>query len=116
MAGRSEPSPEFLGEVDRRFTAEDFSLRAPLQPRNTEGKDVDLRERVERKKRAAELLKALPLLNCGLCGAPTCRSHAEDAAWGRDEIGECVFLSHDRIQALREIYKKRRPEPGRRAR
>src|SRR4030042_982061 len=66
VAGRSEPSPEFLGEVDRRFAAEDFSLRAPLPPRNTAGKDVDLRERVERKKRAAGLLKALPLLNCGL--------------------------------------------------
>jgi Na+-translocating ferredoxin:NAD+ oxidoreductase RNF subunit RnfB len=116
VSSRSEPSPEFLREVDRRFAEEDFSLRAPLKPRNTEGKDVDLRERVERKKRAAELLKALPMLNCGLCGAPTCRSHAEDAALGRDEIGECVFLSQDRIHALRDIYKKRRPEADRRAR
>lgn len=116
VSSRSEPSPEFLQEVDRRFAEEDFSLRAPLKPRNTEGKDVDLRERVERKKRAAELLKALPMLNCGLCGAPTCRSHAEDAALGRDEIMECVFLSQDRIHVLRDIYKKRRPEPGRRTR
>lgn len=117
IAGRSGPSPEFLAEVDRRFAHEDFSLRAPLKPRNAEGKEVDLRERVERKKRAAELLKALPLLNCGLCGAPTCRNHAEDAALSRDEIGECVLLSQDRLQALREIYiKKRRSETGRRAR
>jgi Na+-translocating ferredoxin:NAD+ oxidoreductase RNF subunit RnfB len=116
VAGRSELSPELLREVERRFADEDFSLRAPLQPRNTEGKDGDLRERVKRKKKAAEYLKALPMLNCGLCGAPTCRSHAEDAALGRDEIGECVFLSHDRIRTLRETYRKRRPEPDRRAR
>jgi Na+-translocating ferredoxin:NAD+ oxidoreductase RNF subunit RnfB len=115
VAARSEPLPEFLSEVERRFASEDFALRAPLKPRNTEGKDLDLRERVERKKKASEYLKALPSLNCGLCGAPTCRSHAEDAAMGRDDIGECVFLSPDRIRVLREIYKKRPPEPDRRA-
>lgn len=116
VAARGEPSPEFRAEVERRFAEEDLSLRAPVKPRNTEGKDVDLRGRVERKKKAAEYLKALPMLNCGLCGAPTCRSHAEDAAHGRDEIGECVFLSQDRIRTLREIYRKRRPEPDRKAR
>ncbi len=116
VAARSEPRPAFLSEVDRRFAQEEFALRAPLRPRNTEGKGVGLRERVERKKRAAELLRALPLLNCGLCGAPTCKSHAEDAAAGRDQIGECVFLSKDRIDALRDIYIRRRPEHDRRAR
>jgi len=106
VAARTDPSPEFLGEVDRRFAEEDFALRAPLKPRNTEGKDVDLRQRVERKKKASEYLKALPLLNCGLCGAPTCRSHADDAAMGRDDIRECVFLSPDRIDVLRDVYRR----------
>lgn len=106
VAARAEPSPEFLGEVERRFAVEDFALRAPLKPRNTEGKDVDLRQRVERKKKSSEYLKALPLLNCGLCGAPTCRSHAEDAAMGRDDIRECVFLSPDRIDVLRDVYRR----------
>ena len=115
VAARSAPSPELIEEVERRYAAEDFALRAPIRPRNTEGKDISLRERVERKKRAAELLKALPRLNCGLCGAPTCRSHAEDAAAGRDDIGECVFLSPERIRVLRDIYRDRRPAPERRA-
>ncbi len=104
ISGMSKPSPEFRKEVERRFAGEDFSLRAPLKPRNLEGQDIDLKERVRRKKRANELLKALPLLNCGLCGAPTCRSHAEDVAMLRDEISECVFLSRDRIDVLRKTY------------
>jgi len=116
VSSRSDSSSEFLREVDRRFADEDFSLRAPLKPRDSEGKDLELRKRVERKKQAVEFLKALPMLNCGLCGAPTCRSHAEDAAMGRDKIEECVFLSQDRIHSLRDIYKKRCPEPDRRAR
>jgi Na+-translocating ferredoxin:NAD+ oxidoreductase RNF subunit RnfB len=107
ISDMKDPSPIFQKEVERRFATEDFSLRAPLEPRNIEGRALDLRERVKRRKRAEELLKALPLLNCGLCGAPTCRTHAEDVAFSRAEINECVFLSHDRIDALRKNVKKR---------
>jgi Na+-translocating ferredoxin:NAD+ oxidoreductase RNF subunit RnfB len=106
-------SSRFTREIERRFASEAFSLRAPLRPRDIEGQDVDLRERVARKKRAAALLKSLPGLNCGLCGAPTCRSHAGDVSQSRAEIGDCVFLSPDRIENLREIYyRKGRPGPG----
>ena len=100
------PDPEFEREVERRFAAEDFRLRAPIKPRVIEGAAVDLREGVLRKKRAGELLRSLPLLNCGLCGAPTCKNHAEDVAAGRAKILDCVFLSPDRIDVLRELYRK----------
>jgi len=105
-ADMPNPGPSFEKEVERRYAAEDFSLRSPVKPRRIEGEVVDLRERVNRKKRADELLKALPLLNCGLCGAPTCKNHAEDVAAGRTEIGDCVFLSLHRIDVLRMYYKK----------
>jgi hypothetical protein len=106
IANRPKPSPEFEKEVARRLASEDFSLRGSLKPRPIEGHVLDLRQRVSRKKRADELLKGLPLLNCGLCGAPSCRNHAEDAAAGRAELGDCVFLSRDRIVQLRQIYKR----------
>jgi Na+-translocating ferredoxin:NAD+ oxidoreductase RNF subunit RnfB len=101
-----KPSPDFEAEVKRRYAIEDFSLRASIKPRRIEGEVVDLRERVARRKRADELLKGLPLLNCGLCGSPTCKSHAEDVANLRADISDCVFLSRDRIDILRQIYKK----------
>jgi len=106
IANRPKPSLEFEKEVARRFAGEDFSLRGSLKPRPIEGHVLDLRERVTRKKRADELLKGLPLLNCGLCGAPSCRNHAEDAAAGRADLGDCVFLSRDRIVQLRKIYRR----------
>ena len=101
-----KPGPEFEKEVERRYAVEDFSLRGSVKPRRIEGEVVDLRERVTRKKRADELLKALPLLNCGLCGAPTCKNHAEDVAAKRADLSDCVFLSLHRIDVLRTIYKK----------
>ena len=105
-AAMPKPTPEFEQEVTRRYSTEDFSLRGSLKPRRLEGDVLDLRERVSRKKRADELARGLPGVNCGLCGAPSCKHHAEDVAAGRAEIGDCVFLSRDRINDLREIYRK----------
>lgn len=106
MASMPKSDPEFEKEVERRYLQEDVSLRGSLKPRLTEGEAIDLRERVMRRKRAEEIVKALPLLNCGLCGAPTCRNHAEDVAASRGDIQDCVFLSLDRIDQLRNLYKK----------
>jgi len=106
LANMPKPALEFEKEVERRYAVEDFSLRGSVKPRRIEGEVVDLRERVTRKKRADELLKALPLFNCGLCGAPTCKSHAEDAAAKRADLNDCVFLSPHRIDVLRNLYKK----------
>jgi hypothetical protein len=102
----SKRSPRFFEEVERRRAGEDLSLQRPLKPRIIEGGATDLVERVRRRKRAEELMKTLPLLNCGLCGAPRCRNHAEDVAAGRAQDGDCVFLARERIEKLRSIYKK----------
>ncbi len=114
LAGMPKPGPEFEREVERRYAIEDFSLRGSIKARPLEGQVVDLRQRVMRKKRADELLKALPMLNCGLCGAPTCKNHAEDVAALRANLKDCVFLSPARIAFLRKLYKKsNRGEPRR---
>jgi iron only hydrogenase large subunit-like protein len=112
-ANMPNPTPEFEKEVARRYAGEDFSMRASIRPRSFSRDVVDLRERVMRKKRSEEIQKALPLLNCGLCGAPTCKDHADDVAYGRAEIGECVFLSKSRIDQLRRTYKKGPRSPKR---
>jgi Na+-translocating ferredoxin:NAD+ oxidoreductase RNF subunit RnfB len=106
MASLPKPGPEFEAEVNRRYADEDFSLRGSLRPRQTDGEAVDLRERVKRRKRGEEVLRTLPLLDCGLCGAPSCKNHADDVAAARADLADCIFLSPDRIQALRRLYKK----------
>lgn len=111
---RPKPDPEFDTEVARRYATEDFSLRGSLKARPIEGSGGDLRERVNRRKRAEELLERLPLLNCGLCGAPSCRNHADDVAALRADLSDCIFLSRDRIDRLRKFYiKQKRTGPDR---
>lgn len=106
IANMPKSTAEFESEVAKRYKEEDFSIRAPLKPRSIDDSKLDLRERVMRKKKANEVMNSLPALNCGLCGAPTCKDHAEDIAAGKADPGDCIFLSRQRIELLRKTYLK----------
>ena len=41
-----------------------------------------------------ELKKTLPGIDCGACGAPTCRDYAEDVVRGINDGRKCVVLEH----------------------
>jgi Na+-translocating ferredoxin:NAD+ oxidoreductase RNF subunit RnfB len=64
----------------------------------------DLKERIKRVKEAEVVMSALPGLNCGLCGAPNCKTLAKDIASGDAQKTECIFFSRDRLEKLRAIY------------
>ena len=42
----------------------------------------------------------LPKLDCGACGAPTCRALAEDVAKGLARDTDCIFLMRQEIQRI----------------
>ncbi len=41
-----------------------------------------------------EIRKGLPGIDCGACGAPTCRAFAEDIVRGQNNGRKCVVLEH----------------------
>lgn len=44
-----------------------------------------------------ELRKILPGIDCGACGAPTCRAFAEDVVRGINDDRKCVVLEHNKM-------------------
>ena len=40
----------------------------------------------------------LPGLDCGSCGAPTCRAFAEDVVRGSAKENECIFILREEIK------------------
>ncbi len=62
-----------------------------------------------------ETVKKLPGLDCGSCGAPTCRALAEDIVRGEASTNDCIYLFQDYIGSLsKEIFdltKSLKPEP-----
>ncbi len=47
----------------------------------------------------------LPGLDCGSCGAPTCRAFAEDVVLGRGSLWDCTFKLRQRLEYLAEEVK-----------
>jgi len=99
-----EMDPATEAEVAQRFPNEDFSLLAPIRPRPVRGTTDSLKEKVQMRERAEAVLATLPGLDCGLCGAPTCKELAKDVSIGEASKEHCVFLSERRLQDLQRIY------------
>ena len=44
--------------------------------------------------------KILPGMDCGSCGAPTCRAHAEDVVRGESKLDDCVIRMREHLREL----------------
>jgi len=98
-----EMDVQTLAEVDRRYPGEDFDLERPVRPRPLRESGGDLRTRVRMIQDAEAELAILPGLNCGLCGAPTCKTLARDISLGEAARTDCVFFSRDRLRKLQKM-------------
>lgn len=64
----------------------------PLQPRSMLKLDEDMAKAMLKMKRVNQMMCFLPGIDCGVCGAPSCLSLAEDVAQGSASVSQCVFL------------------------
>ncbi|MFT3951882.1 MAG: [Fe-Fe] hydrogenase large subunit C-terminal domain-containing protein [Oscillospiraceae bacterium] len=61
---------------------------------------TNLMESFEKMGTAEEILKRLPGLDCGSCGAPSCRALAEDVVRGVAHEKDCVYLLREYIHKI----------------
>ncbi len=68
--------------------------------------DDDFTEAMRKMMRMNEIIEGLPQLDCGSCGAPTCRELAEDIVRGKAKETDCIFKLRERVSELaREMAK-----------
>ena len=67
-------------------------------------------ESFARLSRIEALSKQLPGLDCGACGAPSCRALAEDIAKGEAREEDCVYVLKERMQKLLEEQNREKNE------
>jgi iron only hydrogenase large subunit-like protein len=98
-----------------RFAAlEDLGWTKTVEPLNALVLDPDMLKALvlmeEIELRAAEL----PGLDCGSCGAPTCRALAEDIVRGAAVESDCVFKLREKVRGLAKelIELEERQPPG----
>ncbi len=62
--------------------------------------DDDRAVAMEKYQRIEKLTKELPGLDCGSCGAPSCRALAEDVVLGFASEEDCIFRMRERMQYI----------------
>src|SRR6056297_1968840 len=63
-----------------------------INPRSMMKLDENMAEAMKKMRRVKEIMKCLPGVDCGACGAPTCQALAEDIVQERAVINHCVFI------------------------
>lgn len=94
-------SPISCNHLSDRVLPEEFLCTKPIESRDDVMKLADnVAEAMARMNRMKELLKVFPGLDCGTCGAPSCRALAEDVVRGYTTEHDCVFRAREELHEL----------------
>ena len=85
---------------DGFFTDEELTYTPPA------ALDTDLKKAFQKRIEIQKILEQLPELDCGSCGAPTCRAFAEDVVRGLVTEDQCV------VQMRENLNEEHRKENG----
>lgn len=90
----------FRGTLDKKQVLEKYrqghyNYENPILPRATRASQVDIAESIKRMRMKERIFARLPQNDCGLCGAPTCETFAEDCAVNDSDITDCVFFKQE---------------------
>lgn len=79
-------------DIDIELTPQNFEWDLQIEPMPIFKLDNDFRKALEKMAKIEEITQTLPGINCGACGAPTCRVLAEDIVNGTASVESCVVL------------------------
>ncbi|MDA3846945.1 MAG: 4Fe-4S binding protein [Vallitaleaceae bacterium] len=73
-----------------------------LPPKQVLKLDGNIVRALEKMEKMETIFETLPQIDCGSCGAPTCRALAEDIARGEANIEDCVFMLRQKVRYMAE--------------
>jgi hypothetical protein len=74
--------------------------KVPLEYESVMKLDDDLQQAMVKLEKMEEIFEGLPQLDCGSCGAPSCKALAEDIVRGFAVETDCVFKLRERVKKL----------------
>ncbi len=95
------------------ITEEELHWDSPVTYRNVMHLDDDIVVAMQKMERMEEIYRDLPQLDCGSCGAPSCRSLAEDIVRGFASETDCIYKLRDKVRELaRQMIELEETMPG----
>lgn len=89
-----ETETEGLADINAYsdYLMDKVRIAEEIRPRSMYRLSGDRDKAMRMMKRQRRLMCWLPGIDCGLCGAPSCQSLAEDIVRNRGKISQCVFI------------------------
>lgn len=80
--------------VKRLYKENFFSFEREIKPRPFKPLDEDRSKAIKKLKMKQEIMKELPKIDCGICGAPDCDTFAEDVVRNKAKLEDCIFIKN----------------------
>lgn len=93
-AGRNAPPAASGEDVDQFVWKSDVEYRPVMKL------DEDMDKAFEKMQMIDDLTEGLPGLDCGACGAPSCRALAEDIVRGNAKETDCIFKLREKFSDI----------------
>lgn len=98
-----------LGSLDTPEEREEYNINyqellweKKILPKSVLKLDDDLVLAMKKLEELDAINKSLPGLDCGSCGAPTCRALAEDIVRGQADEIDCIFILKEKVNKMAE--------------
>lgn len=63
-----------------------------VKPRSMMKLDENMSEAMKKMEKVNRIMQLLPMVDCGICGAPSCQALAQDIAQGKALPNQCIFI------------------------
>jgi len=87
-------------EIRERYRQKYFHMQQKYEPRPIQALDEDLGKAIKKREKKQRIYDSLPKVDCGICGAPTCLTFAEDVVKGDAQLSDCIFNVPSRFKEL----------------
>lgn len=74
------------------FLTRQMQLSGSIPPRSIEKLDENLTVAFQKMEKITRIMKILPAIDCGACGAPSCKALALDVVQGKAKLNQCIFM------------------------
>ncbi len=106
-------NPVSCNHLPTKKIPEEMLCNIPIEPCDDVMKLADnVQEAMARMAKMKEILKTLPGLDCGTCGAPGCKALAEDIVRGYTTEHDCVFRAKEDLQDIESTEQLERIIPA----
>ncbi|MCQ2484467.1 MAG: 4Fe-4S binding protein [Clostridia bacterium] len=91
--------PVSCNHIEGDEVPKELNWEYPLEPMSVLKLADNVTDSMKLMNQVSQMVKNFPGLDCGTCGAPTCRALAEDIVRGYASIDHCIFRLKDEIQS-----------------